>query len=306
MANQNGVLTNIPNHFTTQFDSNWKHLVQQKNSKLKEYVTLDSIEGNEKSYNQLDATRMTKIEHRSGDTRISDQAMAKRWIRPQQYDCAKLVDEWDEQFLGEVVLPTSPIIQSHGAAYARTCDKVIIDALGGDAYTGATGTTAQPLPAGQKIGPNFVESGVAGANLGLTIGKLRAAKFLFDSNEVDEEEERILVVSAKQLQDLLRTTEVTSADYNTVRALVDGTLNTFMGFKFRRSQQLPFQASTNDIRLCYAYVKSGIVLAERGLKTHMDIRTDLSHSLQIRSVASLAAVRMEEKKVVEIACDEVL
>jgi hypothetical protein len=231
MANQNGVLTNIPDHYTTQFDSNWKHLVQQKNSKLKEYVTLDSIEGKEKSYNQLDATSMTQIEHRSGDTRISNQSMAKRWIRPQQYDCAKLVDEFDEQFLGEVVLPTSPIIQSHGAAYARTCDKVIIDALGGSASTGPTGIVQTPLSAGQKIGPNFVESGTPGANLGLTIGKLRAAKFLFDSNEVDEEEERILVVSAKQLQDLLRDTQVTSADYNTVRALVDGNINTFMGFR---------------------------------------------------------------------------
>ena len=302
MAYLNGVLTNMPDHFTTQFDSNWKHLVQQKNSKLKEYVTIDSIEGKEKSYNQLDATSMAQITDRSGDTRISNQTMAKRWIRPLQYDCAKLVDEFDEQLLGEVVLPTSPIIQSHAAAYARTCDKIIIDALGGTAFTGTTGTTATVLPAGQKIAANYVESGAV-ANSGLTIAKLRAAKFLFDSNEVDEEEERILVVSAKQLQDLLRTTEVTSADYNTVRALVDGTLNTFMGFKFRRSQQLPL---ATDIRSCFAYVKSGIVLAERGLKTHMDIRTDLSHSLQIRSVASLAAVRMEEKKVVEIACDEVL
>jgi hypothetical protein len=302
MADLNGVLTNIPNHYTTQFDSNWKHLVQQKNSKLKEYVTLDSIEGKEKSYNQLDATSMTQITDRSGDTRISNQAMAKRWIRPLQYDCAKLVDEFDEQLLGEVVLPTSPIIQSHAAAYARTCDSIIIGALGGTAYTGTTGTTATVLPAGQKIAANYVESGAV-ANSGLTIAKLRAAKFLFDSNEVDEEEERIMVVSAKQLQDLLRTVEATSADYNSVRALVDGTLNTFMGFKFRRSQQLPL---ATDIRSCFAYVKSGIVLAERGLKTHMDIRTDLSHSLQIRSVASLAAVRMEEKKVVEIACDEVL
>ena len=302
MADLNGVLTNIPNHFTTQFDSNWKHLVQQKNSKLKEYVTLDSIEGKEKSYNQLDATSMTQITDRSRDTRITDQAMAKRWIRPLNYDCAKLVDEFDEQFLGEVVLPTSPIIQSHAAAYARTCDKIIIDALGGTAFTGTTGTTATVLPAGQKIAANYVESGAV-ANSGLTIAKLRAAKFLFDSNEVDEEEERIMVVSAKQLQDLLRTVEATSADYNSVRALVDGTLNTFMGFKFRRSQQLPLAV---DIRSCFAYVKSGIVLAERGLKTMMDVRPDLSHSLQIRSVASLAAVRMEEKKVVEIACDEVL
>ena len=302
MADLNGVLTNIPNHFTTQFDSNWKHLVQQKNSKLKEYVTLDSIEGKEKSYNQLDATSMSLIEHRSGDTRISDQGMAKRWIRPLNYDAAKLVDEFDEQFLGEVVLPTSPIIQSHAAAYARTCDKIIIDALGGTAFTGTTGTTATVLPAGQKIAVGYVESGTV-ANSGLTIAKLRAAKFLFDSNEVDEEEERIMVVSAKQLQDLLRTVEATSADYNTVRALVDGTLNTFMGFKFRRSQQLPLAV---DIRSCFAYVKSGVILAERGLKTMMDVRPDLSHSLQIRSVASLAAVRMEEKKVVEIACDEVL
>jgi hypothetical protein len=300
MANQNGVLTNIPDHFTTQFDSNWKHLVQQKNSKLKEYVTIDSIEGKEKSYNQIDPATMTAIEHRSGDTRISNQPMAKRWIRPTQYDTAKLIDEWDEQLLGEVVLPTSPIIQSHAAAYGRTCDSIIIGALGGKAYTGPTGVVETLLPATQKVGVQYVETGTA-ANSGLTIAKLRAAKFLFDSNDVDEEEERIIVVSAKQLQDLLRDDKITSADYNTVRALVDGNLNTFMGFKFRRTQLLP---KTATVRSVYAYVKSGVILAERGLKTHMDIRTDLSHSLQIRSVASLAAVRMEEKKVVEIACDE--
>ena len=300
MADQNGVLTNIPNHYTTQFDQNWRHLVQQKNSKLREYVTLDSINGKEKSYNTIDVAAMALINDRSGDTRISNQDMAKRWIRPQQYDTAKLIDEWDEQLLGEVVLPTSPIVQSHGAAYARTCDSVIISALGGTAYTGPTGVTATALPAGQKVGVGYVETGAA-ANSGLTIAKLRRAKFILDSNEVDEEEERIIVVSAKQLQDLLRTTEVTSADYNTVRALVDGAVNTFMGFKFRRTQLLP--VATN-VRSCYAYVKSGIVLAERGLKTHMDVRTDLSHSLQIRSVASLGATRMEEKKVVEIACDE--
>lgn len=300
MADLNNVLTNIPNHYTTQFDANWRHLVQQKNSRLREYVTLDSINGKEKSYNTIDTAVMALINDRSANTRISDQAMAKRWIRPQQYDTAKLIDEWDEQLLGEVVLPTSPIVQAHGAAYARTCDSVIISALGGAAFTGATGTTSTALPSSQKVAVNFVESGTA-ANSGLTIAKLRRAKFILDANEVDEEEERIIVVSARQLQDLLRDDKVTSADYNTVRALVDGSINTFMGFKFRRTQLLGL---TSTVRSCFAYVKSGIVLAERGLKTHMDVRTDLSHSLQIRSVASLGATRMEEKKVVEIACDE--
>lgn len=295
-------MTQIPEHYTTQFDSNWRHLVQQKNSRLREYVTLDSISGKEKSYNQLSEAAMQLITSRSGETRISDQATAKRWIRPKAYDTAKLFDEFDEQLLGEVVLPTSPVVQSHAAAYARTADQVIIEALGGTAYTGEIGVTATTLPNAQKVAVNYVETGNA-ANSGLTIGKLRAAKYILDSSEVDEEEERIIVVSAKQLQDLLRTTEVTSADYNSVKALVYGSVNTFMGFKFRKTQLLPL-ASATDVRSTYVYVKSGIVLAERGLKTHMDVRTDLSHSLQIRSVASLGATRLEEKKVVEIACDE--
>lgn len=295
-------LVQIPEHYTTQFDANWRHLVQQKNSRLREYVTLDSISGKEKSYNQLSEAAMQLITSRSGETRISDQATAKRWIRPKAYDTAKLFDEFDEQLLGEVVLPTSPVVQSHAAAYARTADQVIIDALGGTAYTGETGVTATTLPNSQKVAKDYVETGST-ANSGLTIAKLRAAKYILDSNEVDEEEERIIVVSAKQLQDLLQTTQVTSVDYNSVKALVDGNVNTFMGFKFRRSQLLPL-ASATDVRSVYVYVKSGIVLAERGLKTHMDVRTDLSHSLQIRSVASLGAARLEEKKIVEIACDE--
>jgi hypothetical protein len=295
-------MTQIPEHYTTQFDANWRHLVQQKNSRLREYVTLDSISGKEKSYNQLSEAAMQLITSRSGETRISDQATAKRWIRPKAYDTAKLFDEFDEQLLGEVVLPTSPVVQSHAAAYARTADQVIIEALGGTAYTGETGVNATTLPNAQKVAVNYVESGNA-ANSGLTIAKLRAAKYILDASEVDEEEERIIVVSAKQLQDLLRTTEITSADYNSVKALVDGSVNTFMGFKFRKTQLLPL-ASATDVRSTYVYVKSGIVLAERGLKTHMDVRTDLSHSLQIRSVASLGATRLEEKKVVEIACDE--
>lgn len=294
-------MTQIPEHYTTQFDANWRHLVQQKNSRLREYVTLDSISGKEKSYNQLSEAAMQLITSRSGETRITDQATAKRWIRPKAYDTAKLFDEFDEQLLGEVVLPTSPVVQSHAAAYARTADQVIIEALGGSAYTGETGVTPTSLPGAQKVLVDYVESGST-ANSGLTIGKLRAAKYILDSSEVDEEEERIIVVSAKQLQDLLRTTEATSADYNSVKALVDGALNTFMGFKFRKTQLLPL--SSGDVRSVYVYVKSGIVLAERGLKTHMDVRTDLSHSLQIRSVASLGATRLEEKKVVEIACDE--
>jgi hypothetical protein len=183
---------------------------------------------------------------------------------------------------------------------------VIIDAALGDAYTGDTGVTATPLPSAQQIAVDYVETGSA-ANSGLTIAKLRQAAYLLNEAEVDDSDPRILVVGAKQIQDLLRTTEITSADFNTVKALVNGEIDTFMGFKFRRvsSALLPYVANTG-VRTCFAYVRSGLKLADAGRKVHVDIRADKSHALQIRTVASLGATRTQEQKVVEIAADEVL
>ena len=299
-------IAQIPQYFTTEFTSNWEHLLQQKVSKLREFVSVESVRGKEKTFNQMAAVEMTKITARAADTNISDVALAKRWLRPYPYEHATLFDEWDAEYLGEVSLPQSETVNNHAMAYMRTCDKVIIDAALGNAYTGETGVTATALPAGQKVAVDYVETGST-ANSGLTIAKLRQAAYLLTEAEVDDSDPRIIVVSAKQVQDLLRTTEVTSADYNTVKALVNGDIDTFLGFKFRRvsSSLLPYNSSTG-VRTCFAYVRSGLKLADAGRKVHVDIRADKSHSLQIRTVASLGATRMEEKKVVEVAADEVL
>jgi hypothetical protein len=299
-------IAQIPQYFTTEFTSNWEHLLQQKVSKLREFVSVESVRGKEKTFNQMAAVEMTKITARAADTNISDVALAKRWLRPYPYEHATLFDEWDAEYLGEVSLPQSETVNNHAMAYLRTCDKVIIDAALGSAYTGETGVTPTALPAGQKVAVDYVETGST-ANSGLTIAKLRQAAYLLNEAEVDDSDPRVLVVSAKQIQDLLRTTEVTSADFNSVKALVQGDIDTFLGFKFRRvaSSLLPYNSSTG-VRTCFAYVRSGLKLADAGRKVHVDIRADKSHALQIRTVASLGATRMEEKKVVEIAADEVL
>jgi hypothetical protein len=292
----------VPEFFTTEFTSNWLHLLQQKVSKLKEYVSVESVRGKEKTFNQMGPVEMTRITSRASDTTISDTPLAKRWLRPYPYEHATLFDEWDSEYLGEVSLPQSPTVQNHAMAYLRTADKVVIEALLGTAFTGENGVTPTALPSGQAIAVNYVESGSA-TNSGLTIAKLRQASFLLNDAEVDDEDPRIMVVSAKQLQDLLRTTEVTSADFNSVKALVQGQIDTFMGFKFRRVSK-SFLPVANNIRTCVAYVKSGIKLADAGRTVHVDIRPDKSHALQIRTVASLGATRMEEPKVVSVACLE--
>jgi hypothetical protein len=299
-------ISQIPQYFTTEFTSNWEHLLQQKVSKLREFVSVESVRGKEKSFNQLAAVEMTKITSRASDTTITDVALAKRWLRPYPYEHATLFDEWDAEYLGEVSLPQSETVSNHAMAYMRTADKVVIDAALGTAYTGETGVTPTALGSGQEIAVDYVETGSA-ANSGLTVAKLRQAAYLLTEAEVDDSDPRIIVVGAKQIQDLLKTTEITSADFNTVKALVNGEIDTFMGFKFRRvsSSLLPYVSGTG-VRTCFAYVRSGLKLADAGRKVHVDIRADKSHSLQIRTVASLGATRMEEKKVVSIFADEVL
>jgi hypothetical protein len=78
----------------------------------------------------------------------------------------------------------------------RAMDDVIIAALGGTSYTGETGSTSVTLPAGQK--PYS-----ASQTDGLTVVKLLEAKKILDLADVDPSLPRFIVVSPKQISDLL-------------------------------------------------------------------------------------------------------
>lgn len=296
-------MTGLPQHYTTEFATNWEQLVQQTISKARECVIVESVEGKEKSFNQMGAIEMQKVTQRAGQTRITDVPNGKRWLRPYPLDVANLFDEWDEKFLGEVVLPTSSTVAGHGAAYNRAVDRAIVEGGVGVNYIGDIGVTPVNVPNSQIVEVDYVETGSA-VNSGLTIGKLRRAKFILDNNEVDDDG-RYIAYTAKQLQDLLRSTEVGSHDYNDVRALVDGNVEKFMGFTFKRISRLimPINDSTK-VRTCVFWHKSGIKLADSGRSTHIDVLPTQSHALQVRSVAALGATRTEEEKVGIIYCDE--
>lgn len=296
-------ITTIPAFYVTEFARNWLTLAEQKDSRLEGTVMKERVAGKEKRLNQIGKTEMQRIVGRAQETRITDIPTDARWLSPYPHDDAKVFDRWDEEFLGEVVLPTSTVMQQMVAGYKRALDFTILTAAVADSRTGADGTTTTALPAGQLVAVNYVETGST-ANSGLTIAKLRQAKYIFDVADIDDED-RYLAYSAKQLNDLLRTTEVTNEDYNTIKALVKGDLDTFLGFQFKRvsASLLPYVSAT-DVRTAVAYVKSGISLTDTGLITHMDVRADLSHALQIRIEAAFGATRTEEVKVVSIACDE--
>jgi hypothetical protein len=287
----------ITTAFVQQYSANLQHLSQQKGSRLRGAVRVEAVRGKQAFFDQIGSQSASVRTTRAADTLLNDTPHARRMVTLADYEVADLIDDQDK--LRMIVDPTSSYAQAQAFAIGRSMDDVIITAATGDAKTGETGGTTTALPAGQKVAVNL-----SGSNEGLTIGKLREAKYLLDNNDVDPSIPRFMVVGPKQIQDLLESTNITSSDFNTVKALVQGEVNTFMGFNFITSTRLAHNTGT-DVRTCFAYAADGITLAvAKDLTVRIDERPDKGYAVQVYACMSIGATRMEEEKVVEISCDE--
>ena len=180
----------------------------------------------------------------------------------------------------------------------RAMDDVIITALAGSASSGVAGATSVVLPSTQKFATSNQSDG-------LTIAKLLGAKKNLDNNDVDPSRKRYIVCGPQQVADLLAVTQVTSSDFNTVKALAQGDINTFLGFEFIMSNRLSFDATNTDDRLIYAYTEDAVKLAiGSDIKAEISQRADKSYATQVYYAMSLGAVRLEEKAVFQIPCHE--
>jgi len=175
-------------------------------------------------------------------------------------------------------------------------DDVIIAAALGNADTGVAGGTSVPfLPA------NIIAVG-AGTAAKMTVLKLTTAKQKLDAGDVDPSIKRHIIVSPQEIADLLNTTEITSSDFNTVKALVHGEIDSFMGFKFHVSNRLTKNAATNT--QCIAFAEDGLLLGVgKDVTAKIDERADKSYSTQVYYCQTIGATRMEEAKVVSVLCN---
>lgn len=298
----------IPQHYTTQFHQNWINRAQQKTSRLLPYVTPAPFTGERKRFSRSAEQEMTKIVTRKGDTPITDPSDDLRWLYMTGVELGNDLDQFDAHLLGEVVLPTSQRVNAAAMAYNRAVDREILEAASGTVMTGENGTSASSLPGGNAIAQDYVETGGA-TNSGLTVAKLRRAREIFLANDIDldgedgSEEAAVLAVTGRQLINLLRTTEITSSDYNTVKALVEGKVDTFLGFKFRRVSA-KVAPKSGDVRTCVAWVKSAILFNAGEKKTTIDRIPDKQNKIQIYTTALLGGMRLHDEGVVTIACNE--
>lgn len=283
--------TQITTAFVNQFSQNIQLLSQQMGSLLRNSVRQETVTGEKAFFEQIGSAVAQKRASRHASTPIMDTPHARRMVTMSDYEYADLVDDQDK--IRMLISPESTYGKAAAAAIGRAMDDEIIDALGGTAKTGVSGGTSTALPSGQKI---------AHGSAGLTIAKLISAKKIMDQNSVDPSIERYIVVSPEQIEDLLNTTSVTSSDFNSVKALVNGTVDSFMGFRFITSNRLKDDGTS---RLCYAYAREGVVMAlGKDVTAKIDPRPDKSYSTQIYYCSTFGASRMQEEMVVEIACNE--
>ena len=282
----------ITTAFVEQYKSNVFHLAQQKGSKLRDAVRTESIVGKSHFFERIGSTAAVKRTSRHADTPRVDTPHSRRKVTMDDYDWADLIDDSDKVRL--LISPQSEYAKAGAYAMGRTMDDVIIAAATGNAFGGVSGGSTIALPAGQKI---------AHGSTGLTIAKLISAKEKLDAANVDPDEARTLVCSAKQISDLLGTTQITSSDFNSVKALVQGDIDTFMGFRFIRSERLGTDSNGNRQVLAFTNTSMGLALG-KDIQTKISERADKNYSTQVYLCMTIGATRVEDEKVIEIACTE--
>ena len=293
--------------YQPKFESQWRRLAQQVDSRLSGAVSVNSGCTGEVNYrDQIKPIDVTSLggpnANRLAATAISEIETHKRANYPEKFQAVKHFDEFDEVWLADQSKPTSQTFLEFKAGFNRKMDDLIIAAATGTAKTGDNGAVSTTLPTSQVIG---VDDGGSGSGMNLT--KILNAKQLMEENEVSGQDidgdEAYLVLNAKALRGLYDEAKITSSDYaGELQALYNGEIDQFLGFNFIRTERL---AVASNVRTCFAFVKSGIALdIWQNPKFKLSERNDYNDAAQLRGTAAAGATRLEEIKVVEIPCDE--
>ena len=179
------------------------------------------------------------------------------------------------------------LVQVVSNAIGRRQDQLIIDAI-------VASSTS-----------NTVASSIGGANTNLNVAKLREAAAKLNAKNVPMSD-RHIIIHANNLSSLLAETAVTSSDFNTVKALVQGEIDTFMGFKFHvlgDRDEGGLAISSGD-RKVWAFHRDAVGMAE-GIapKTEINYIPEKT-SFLVASMFSAGAAAIDAEGIVEITCDE--
>jgi hypothetical protein len=281
----------IEQHHVIKYADDVQMAYQQDASRMRNCVELKTgIVGKSFSTNDIDIVEAVTKDSRHEQHSHQDPEHKVRWGNLTYYYNSIMMDRDDDARV--LADPKNSYVMTNAASLGRRADRTIISALLGTAVTLEDRTGTQALPTAQKV---------TGSTSALTKAKILTAKRLLDAAEVPDGD-RYFAISAQGLEDMLAITEVISSDYNTVKALVDGQINTWLGFKWVRTELLPIGVVTTLVRQAIAWHKSALVFGETTASQYTRIkqRTDMHDAWETYAAIDIGAVRKRDKGVVEV------
>jgi hypothetical protein len=275
----------ISNAFVTLFDSEVKQAYQGQ--RLLTGVTRErtNVEGSTVKFPKIGKGTAT-IRVPQTDVTPLNVSYSQVTATMEDYIAAEYSDIFNQQKVN--FNERQELVQVVSGAIGRRMDQVILDAL-------AAGSTS-----------NTVSNDIGGTDSNLNVAKLREAKRLLDQDNVPMDG-RTILVHANSLTALLGETEVTSSDFNSVRALVTGELNTFLGFRFitfgdRDEGGLPVDGSLD--RTLYAFHRDAVGMAiGMNMSTRVDYIAEKT-SFLVASMFSAGSVLIDGEGLVKLTCRE--
>jgi len=274
----------ITTAFVQQYKDNVVSLYQQRGSKLRGTTRMESIKGEFHYFERLGPTAAVVRTVRHADTPLVNSQHSRRRVTSVEYEWADLVDQADKVAL--LIRPESEYAQNAAMAMGRTFDDEIITAFEATVETGKTGGTTVTFANDGTNDDDF--TGAA-----LTTANIMTLKTNFDTNDVDPEG-RFIVISPEALNQLLVSTTAPAAsnsDFNIIKAMVRGDINTWVGFTWIMSTRLPLATNT---RTNYAWHRDSMgVVMGRDMNARISERADKSFSVQVYVSMNLGAVRIQ-------------
>ena len=279
----------ISNAFVTLFDSEVRQAYQAKRS-LAGLTREKQVEGSTVKFNIL-GEGVATIRSPMADVTPLNATFSQKTASIVDYVASEYSDVFQQSHVN--FDERNELVQLVGNASGRRMDQTTIDALVAEGSPGTVANTIQ-------------EDGSAGSAADLNTGKIRAAKKTMDAANVPPDN-RVLLIHANNLSSLLGQTSATSADFSSVRALVDGSIDTWLGYKVvvvgdRTEGGLPKDGS-ND-RSCFAFHKESV-----GMGISMNQKTEINYvaektSWLITSMFGAGAVSIQASGIVKITCRE--
>jgi len=271
------------------YGRNIMQLAQQKYSKLINTVYIKpNVTGKTFFQDQIGEWAMSAKAGRNVQTPNNDPALERRMGTMVDYHDARLLDRGDE--LRTISDPRSAYTIAAASSLGRKIDDVILSAAVGSASYNETGSST------------VTHSNVVAATTGyLYLSNIAEIKKTFDDQDV-EEEDRFIAITPTALSNMLQISQLTSADYAAVKALVRGEINTYMGFNWIMTTRIGSITGGNVNAGSYtgiAWQRYGLCVAlSSAPMVRTDERKDLSYSWQIYYELNIGAVRLEEARVV--------